>query len=127
MKIAFPTDDGQSINQHFGQVQAYLIITLDDNDAEVSREMRPKPGHHHAHGEPHTHNHSHRGMFAPLEDCQVFIGGGMGIPAYEAAKQTGMEIILTPNPAINEVLALYRQGLLAHNAKMAHRPGMHRH
>ena len=42
MKIAFPSNDGLTINPSFGQAQYYVFVTV-ENDQEVSREKIEKP------------------------------------------------------------------------------------
>ena len=46
MKIAFVTDDGMTITQHFGRAGKYLVVEIEDGK-EISRELRDKFGHTH--------------------------------------------------------------------------------
>ena len=53
MKIAVVTDDGETISQHFGRAQHYVVLTI-ENGQVTGREMRDKFGHRHGAGEPHA-------------------------------------------------------------------------
>ncbi|MEN6409046.1 MAG: cupin domain-containing protein, partial [Anaerolineaceae bacterium] len=56
MKIAFITDDGKSISQHFGRASYYLVLTVEEGKI-VNREMRSKLGHNQLGGEHHEESH----------------------------------------------------------------------
>ncbi|MEZ4519318.1 MAG: NifB/NifX family molybdenum-iron cluster-binding protein [Chloroflexota bacterium] len=34
-KIAFPTDDGQTISRHFGRAARFLVLTVEDGQVVV--------------------------------------------------------------------------------------------
>ena len=59
-KIAFPTEDGETISRHLGQAPFFLIATLDDA-GNVAYEKREKP-HHGSDSGSHQHEHSGHGM-----------------------------------------------------------------
>ncbi len=122
-KIAFPTDDGETISPHMGRAQYFLVATLADS-AEASFEKREKP--HHSQETEHTaHEHTGQGMgsamFAPIADCQVLISGGMGEPAYEHARSLGLEVILPAEKNIPSALAAYRAGTLISDMRRIHK------
>ena len=101
-------------------------------------------GHGHTHGndhataaEPtgrHDHDHglepitlmerpapvTHGGMLEPVADCQVLIAGGMGQPAFERARATGLEVILTSEHVIAKAAAAYAAGTLASDPRRIH-------
>jgi len=52
IKVAAITDDGNTISQHFGRAQYYLVATI-ENGQIVSRELRSKIGHAHFANQPH--------------------------------------------------------------------------
>ena len=62
LKIAFPTEDGQSISRHLGRAQYFSVVTLQDGTDPVF-EQRLKP--HHASHEGHDHAHGHDHELAP--------------------------------------------------------------
>jgi predicted Fe-Mo cluster-binding NifX family protein len=41
MKIAFITDDGKTISQHFGRASYYLVLIIED-EKETERQLREK-------------------------------------------------------------------------------------
>lgn len=124
MKIAFPTDDGQTISAHFGRAPHFVIATV-EGDTEPRFEQRAKAFHgSHAQGEHQGHDHGshdHGGMFAPLADCQVLISGGMGEGAQLAALRQGLEIVLTGEKQITAALDAYRAGRLTSDPRRLHR------
>jgi predicted Fe-Mo cluster-binding NifX family protein len=136
MRIAFPTDDGTTIQRHFGRASRYIVVEV-DNGTAGNREVRSKEAHHHGNGPDQDHDHDHyshdhhshdhRSMFAPVADCQVLIAGNMGAPAYAAAQSTGLEVILTDEPTIDGALDAWLAGTLANCPALLHTPGHHHH
>ncbi len=98
MKIAFITDDGETISSHFGRAKHYKIFTVDEKEI-VHEELIDKPYHtdeHHSHDHDHHHGTGHSpGKFKPIADCDVLVCGGMGEPAYQRAQQKGHQVYLT--------------------------------
>ena len=118
-KIAVPTDDGQTLSQHFGQAANFKVITL-RNDQVFSTELRPKASH--RHGE---HNHAggvHPGqaMVDSIADCQVLICGGMGSPAFNKAQSAGIQVILTRIQSIDAAIQAFQAGALEHDGQLIH-------
>ena len=118
-KIAFPTDDGETISQHFGKAQFYSVAALQE-DGNLQYEQRLKWHHGLQESEPHTHYHSHESMFEPIADCQVLVVGGMGQPAYQAALEQGLQVILTGEKNITTALAAFRAGSLQSDQRRVH-------
>ncbi len=140
-KVAFVSDDGVVLNRHFGQARHYLVVTLEDGQI-VGREMRARTGHgshrhghdhdhDHAHGHDHDHahghDHDHAPMLAAITDCQVLVAGGMGFPVRDAVQAQGLILVLAVSSDIDQILADYLAGTLAHNPRLAHQPGNHHH
>ncbi|GAB4533459.1 MAG: hypothetical protein Fur0018_22790 [Anaerolineales bacterium] len=121
MKIAFVTEDGVRISNHFGRAPYYRVLTL--SDGHVTADEPREKAHHGAQGGGHTHNHGD--MFAPIADCQVMVAGGMGTPAYAAAQRAGLEVILVGGD-IQPALQAYLEGRLESDPRRVHQP-MHRH
>jgi len=119
MKIAFATEDGQTISAHFGQAPYYKVIYVDDGQI-VSQEVRAKA--HHDNGQ---HSHTHADMFAAIHDCQVLIVGGMGTPAHQAALAHGLQVVATGQCDIAAVLQAYLDGTLEENPLLIHPHGRH--
>ncbi len=130
MKIAFVTDDGQTITQHFGRAGKYLVVELKDGK-EISRDLRDKLGHTHFHqGEDahsHTTDHSspenhqkHVQMLDAISDCDVVVCGGMGRGAFVSITQLGKKVFMTDTPDINTALLSYLNGKLVNMADLVH-------
>jgi predicted Fe-Mo cluster-binding NifX family protein len=94
-KIAVVTENGRQVSSHFGMAPLYRVYSVEDGKI-VAEQKRPKP--HHTHHPDHNAGHEghglHEDMFAPIQDCQVLICGGMGTPAYQKAQEAGLEVVL---------------------------------
>ena len=118
MRIALPTNDGESVSPHFGRSAGFLVFEVEEGQVK-SREMRPNQMQHsHDQGACGSHSagqepHSHAGILSALAGCDVVICAGMGWRAAEALKSGGIgEIaITTPRPA-EEAVAAYLAGTL---------------
>lgn len=122
MKIAFPTEDGQTISAHFGRAPQFVVVTVDDS-AAAQYEQRAKSYHGssvQAHAEHHQHDH--QGMFAPISDCQVLVAGGMGQPAYDSAVAAGLTVIMTGEKSITAALEAFRTNMLLTDLRRVHAP-----
>ncbi len=121
-KIAFPTEDGETISAHFGRAPFFVVVTVNEGEAprfekrskafHGSLEHAPEPGH---------QGHDHQTMFAPIADCQVLIAGGMGQPAYDHAVAAGLQVLLTGEKTFSTALEAYRSGLLLSDLRRIHR------
>lgn len=122
LKIAFPTEDGQTISAHFGRAPQFVIATI-DNAQPVQFEQRSKSYHgneEHAHHDHHTHDHG--GMLSPIADCQILIAGGMGKPAYDSAVSAGLTVIMTSEKSITAALDAFRTNTLGSDLRRVHAP-----
>lgn len=125
MKIAFPTDDGKTISAHFGRAPFFVIADV-NNDGSAAFERREKAYHgsqmehdHHPEG-GEEHSSLHQGMFGVITDCQVLIAGGMGEPAYEHAKEAGLNVVLTGEKDIQTAVKLFHENRLASDPRRIH-------
>ena len=119
LKVAVPTDDGETISRHFGQAKFFKIITLED-DRVVSSEMRQKATHQHGDYSQSGAAHPGQKMVEDLAGCQVLISGGMGAPVYNRASAAGLKIFLTGNTSIDAALQAYLAGTLENNPTLVH-------
>ncbi len=138
MKIALITDDGQTISQHFGRAQYYLVVTLEDGQV-VQKEMRSKLGHSHFAGQEHAENaehakhaegerhgfdpashNRHAGMAQAIADCQVLICGGMGAGAYESMRILNIQPVVTDLRQIDEAIQAYLSNQLTDHTEKLH-------
>ncbi len=124
MKIAFATDDGQTISAHFGQAKYYFITEATDENTNPTGQLVEKVGHHTPYNGPLSF---HEAMFAPLRDCDVLVARGMGQGALAGAQSRGLEVILTDYKTIPEALAAWYRGELKHNPKRVHHHHHHHH
>ena len=130
MKIAFITDDGQTISRHFGRAQYYLVVEVKDGEV-VNKEMRDKLGHRqfaaheqHTHGVEHgtdaaSHN-KHKNMAETISDCDALICGGMGMGAYQSMVSLDITPIVTDQADIEQALQAYLAGDLQDRPDMLH-------
>jgi len=131
MKIAAITDDGNTISQHFGRANYYMVISV-DNGRIVNREMRDKLSHSHFANEPHTadagqphgygptEQNRHAQMAQAINDCQVLLCRGMGMGAYDSMKSLGIQPILTDIAGIDEAVKAYLDGHLVDHVERLH-------
>lgn len=131
IKIAFPTEDGQTISRHFGRAPLFKIVTL-QNGQEVESELRGNPSTAETHDQEHEHGHEHGerqghgAKFALVADCQVLIGAGMGQPAFDRLQNMGLDVYLTGEKQIAAALAKFQAGTLSSDLRRIH-AHHHRH
>ena len=120
MRIAAVTENHEKLSSHFGMAPYYRVFTVEDGKV-FSEEKRSKPFHDHQ--EQHSHNHlgfhGHADMFAPIQDCQVLLCGGMGGPAYQKALAAGLEVVLTGGE-IEPALQAYLNGEITSDMRRIH-------
>ena len=132
MKIAFITDDGKTISQHFGRAPFYLVLTIDEGKI-INREMRDKPGHRQFHDQPHDEqlhgaehgrddvSHSkHINMAEVIADCKVIICGGMGMGAYESMRRLNIQPLVTDLRDIDTAAEAFIDGKLIDHTELLH-------
>ena len=135
MKIAFITEDGKTISQHFGRAPYYLVVEIDDGNV-LNREMRDKLGHQQFAEEDHEHDHDHghdqgsgmgsashekhNRMAQAIQDCEVLICGGMGTGAYQSMQAFGITPMVTQLSSIDEALQAYLSGDLSDETERLH-------
>jgi predicted Fe-Mo cluster-binding NifX family protein len=118
LRIAFVTDDGETISSHFGQAASYRVFRV-EGDRTVDLGLRPKAHHGQGHHQPGLHG----AMLDPISDCQVLVSGGMGEPAWEKARRAGLEIYLAGGTIADAVAALLRGELRSDELRLH----QHRH
>jgi predicted Fe-Mo cluster-binding NifX family protein len=132
MKIAAITDDGNTISQHFGRAQYYLVATV-ENGQIVGRELREKLGHAQFANQPHpeevpgqphgmdaaSHN-KHLSMAETIADCEALLCRGMGMGAYESMKMCGIKPIVTDIASIDEAVMAYVKGNIVDQVDRLH-------
>jgi predicted Fe-Mo cluster-binding NifX family protein len=132
MKIAAITDDGNTISQHFGRAQHYLVATINEGEI-VGRELRLKLGHAQFGNDPHpvekpgqphgmdaTSHNRHLQMTEAIADCEVLLCRGMGMGAYESMKTRGIRPIVTDIESIDEAVMAYVEGNIVDQVERLH-------
>ena len=131
MKIAFITDDGKSISQHFGRASHYLVVKVAEGQV-IDREMREKLGHTNYAKDHHEPNHTqgsgmdsashkkHQQMSEAISDCDVIICGGMGRGAYQSMQSVGIRPIVTDLTDIDQALQTFIEGNLKDMTEKLH-------
>jgi predicted Fe-Mo cluster-binding NifX family protein len=132
MKIAFVTDDGKTISQHFGRATHYLVITVENGDI-VNREMREKAGHAKFHSEGHEHkssdqphgfgtdaDHKHGLMADTITDCEAVLCRGMGRGAYESMQSYNIRPVVTDFENIDSAVKAYISGQIVDHIEKLH-------
>jgi len=132
VKVAFVTDDGTTISQHFGRAQYYEVVTI-ENNAITHRERREKAGHHtfqsqENHGEHHGPGHGfdehsqgkHRMMTATIVDCQILVARGMGNGAYQHMVSANIKPIITSIPTIDDAVQELLKGTIVNHIETLH-------
>ncbi|MDP1546807.1 MAG: NifB/NifX family molybdenum-iron cluster-binding protein [Anaerolineales bacterium] len=133
MKIAFVTDDGSTISQHFGRAVYYAVLEI-ENGHILRREMRDKPNHKHFADQPHQHptepaqQHGfdpaaqvrHGQMAEVIADCEALICRGMGAGAYQNMQERGIRPIVTDIHSIEETALAYVRGELVDHVEKLH-------
>lgn len=123
IKVAFPTDDGETISRHLGQARYYVVAQI--SETGIALEQRPKP-YHQVHEEGHHEDSGHgenglgQKMLEPIADCQVLISGGMGQPAYQHAISAGLQVVLSSEKSITNALDAFQAGKLESDPRRIH-------
>lgn len=126
MRIALPTLNRETITGHFGRTKAFIVVDFEDG-VEVKREIRevgscnqgdhPDPG----------HRRRHHDLVDTVQDCDVVIAGGMGLPVQDRLQTAGVKVVLTDTRSMDEALQQFASGTLIHDPGLAHAPGGNHH
>jgi predicted Fe-Mo cluster-binding NifX family protein len=132
MKIAFVSDNGKSVTQHFGRARYYVVVTVEDEKV-VRSEVRDKLGHMHFaddtgheghHGPIHGYGpeaqQRHGMMIEAISDCEILVAGGMGMGARESIRARGIRPILTNITSIDDAVNAYVEGRLEDHSERVH-------
>jgi len=122
MKIAVPSDDGNTLASHTGRAQGFIIYQA-DADKVVRLEYRrnqytahvqglhPKDAddasHHHDY-----HNHSHAPLLDALNECKIVIAHGMGSRLQKDLASVSIETVFTLETDADQAAGLFASGKL---------------
>lgn len=118
MKIAMPVE-GETVNQHFGRSQKFLIATIENDKVISTREIG---------AEALAHNHAGLSGLLIEQGVSLVILGGIGQPALDALKNAGLDVIRGVSGRCDEALQRYIRGELKdQNVSCNHDGGHHHH
>lgn len=101
LKIAFPTNDRENVEEHFGHCKEFAIV-IAEGDKILSKEFIQTP----------PHQPGLLPKFLGEKSANVIITGGMGARAIELFKAQNIEVILGATGSIEENLKEYLKGVL---------------
>ncbi|MBT8074642.1 MAG: dinitrogenase iron-molybdenum cofactor biosynthesis protein [Xanthomonadales bacterium] len=133
MKIAVVTDDKQTISQHFGRAEHYIVV-LSDEKQILERKTLPKAVKNHAKhrrgrqdeqeqmrgkGTGQRAHKQHEDMFKDIGDCDIVMSRGMGRGAYSGLERLGIQPIITDIPDIEDAVQAVLDGtIINHTEKL---------
>lgn len=101
LKIAFPTNDGENVEEHFGHCKKFAIYKVKENEV-ISKEYLDAP----------KHVPGLLPKFLGEYGATTIITGGMGQMAIDLFKNQGIEVILGAVGKIEDNLNEYLGGEL---------------
>ncbi len=119
-KIAFPTDDGKFIAEHWGRAAAFLVAEIQGKEI-IAKDLRPNDSHENMpeHTSNHEHNHdpqqqasAHDRIADILFDVDIIIAKKMGPRAIDDLSAKGYTIYLTQISSIDDALKAHIMGKL---------------
>jgi predicted Fe-Mo cluster-binding NifX family protein len=129
MKIAAVSNDGTTINAHFGKARSFVILTVEDGRI-VGEEMRQKDQCSQGHDTMQTvavgnapasvSADPHAQAVAAIADCDVVLSRGMGRGMYANLQRAGIRTVLTDVPDVQEAVAAFLAGTLTEKPELVH-------
>ena len=117
MKIAFPTNNGVTVEQHFGHCERFAVYTVENKEI-LNKEMIEAPEH-----VPGAFPKFLGGL-----NVNVIITGGMGQRAIDLFKEQNVDVILGASGSIEENLEVFLDGdLYSNGTPCQHEHGDHDH
>lgn len=128
MKVAIPSNDGLTVNSHFGRSIGFRIFeiegTMIKSDSYLKNDFTGHAqGMHHEHHGEHTHgegggHHSHQGIFNALGNVDAVIAGGMGRRLFEEFAQRKIDVYVTQEASIETALSKFMANDLESNPEI---------
>lgn len=130
LNVAFVTDDGTTISQHFGRAKFFEVLFI-ENGVVKKREQREKLGHHSfANNEQHHHSaehgmdegshNKHASMVEAIKDCDIIVARGMGYGAYNSLAQLNIKTIITDIKNIDDTIIPLSEGTIDNHLEKLH-------
>ncbi len=101
MKVAFPTNDRTTVEEHFGHAKEFAFAEVKDGKVNTTEYVTPPP---HAPGVIPE--------FVKAQGATAIVTGGMGGMAVQMFKDFGIDVILGAKGSIDEALSFYISGNL---------------
>ncbi len=101
MTIAIPSNDGETVEEHFGHCRQFVLITTRDGK-EVSK----------AFVDPPEHVPGSFPAFLAEQGANIIITGGMGGRAVSLFKEQNIDVILGANGTISDIIRVFLEGEL---------------
>ncbi len=101
VRIAFPTTDGISVDEHFGHCKSFMVFELENQTLKDQSILTPPP---HAPGVLPA--------FLGDNNVDVIITGGMGQMAINLFKEQNIDVILGARGSIKDNLHEFLSGLM---------------
>lgn len=101
MRIAFPTNNGETVEEHFGHSRQFALCTIEEG-VEWNREILTAPA--------HTPGAFPR--FLKEKGADVIITGGMGQRAISLFEEANIEVILGAGGKIEDAIKQFLAGEL---------------
>ncbi len=128
-KIAFPTNDGEFINPHFGRSRSFVVYEIQGKEVIKTEERfndshQGMPEHHHEHDHNHEHEHhndpehdeqrktAHTRLLEILHDVDILIVNNLGPRIHQELIDNGYTVIKTSISKISDALEAYLKGVL---------------
>jgi len=113
MKIAIATDDWNRISSHVSKTKGFAIFDI-ENDKIISQEYRPRTLTNTARRLNDTkHERNEYSQIVDIvKDCEVVIAGGMEKKFHLDLKKIGIEVYISDEIYVKNVLELYLTGKL---------------
>lgn len=126
MKIAFVSDDHQTISAHYGKAKFFEIYVLQIGKViahETVAKSNPqviRMGYTEHQPNTDVHNHDHTSMMAPILDCEVLITRGIGKSAHNSLIENDIQPIVTDIQTIQDALAAFLSGTITNHPEHIH-------
>ncbi|MCG8451624.1 MAG: NifB/NifX family molybdenum-iron cluster-binding protein [Spirochaetales bacterium] len=100
--IAIPSNDGITVEEHFGHCKKFVMVTVEEGKVQAKTEIIPP-----------AHAPGVFPAFLGEQGATTIITGGMGARAVDLFKQQGIDVILGATGSIDDLLAVFLEGELA--------------
>jgi len=101
MKIAFPSNDGKTVEEHFGHSRMFVVAEVVDNK-EINRVELTPP----------AHTPGAFPKFLSQQGANAIITGGMGQKAISLFEGENIQVVLGASGSISDNLENFLQGKL---------------